>query len=88
MLTVGMILSVRGAILPAMLEDLGLSYTVAGTLGLISPLAYVLTTLLSGYLVDHRGTRAIMLLGLVAGGVGMLAFSVSKPSRTSSRRSS
>ena len=45
MLTVGVILSVRGAILPTMLADLGLSYTVAGTLGLISPAFYVLTTL-------------------------------------------
>jgi fucose permease len=73
--TVGVNVAMRGALLPYILDDLHLSYTIGGTFGMLAAAAYLSTTMFSGYLADRYGTRRTLLIGLAVGGGSMLLFS-------------
>jgi len=58
------------ALLPSIIDELGLSYTRAGLLASAFFYAYVLMQIPSGLLGDRFGRRRILLLGLIGGALG------------------
>jgi nitrate/nitrite transporter NarK len=59
--------------LPLIRDDIGLTFTQAGTLAAASTIVYALMQIPSGYLADRVGAKRLFLIGLV--GTNLLAFS-------------
>ena len=59
--------------LPLIRDDIGLSFTQAGTLAAASTIVYALMQIPSGYLADRIGAKRMFLIGLI--GTNLLAFS-------------
>ena len=59
--------------LPLIREDVGLSFTQAGTLAAASTIVYAVMQIPSGYLADRVGAKRLFLIGLI--GTNLLAFS-------------
>ncbi|MEA2177913.1 MAG: hypothetical protein QOG77_1210, partial [Solirubrobacteraceae bacterium] len=57
--------------LPVIREDLGLTFTQAGSLAAASTLVYALMQIPSGYLADRAGPKRLFLIGLA--GTNLLA---------------
>ena len=60
--------------LPALREDLGLSFTQAGTLAASSTLIYALTQIPAGYLADRFGPKRVFFIGILGTTALVLAF--------------
>jgi FHS family glucose/mannose:H+ symporter-like MFS transporter len=70
--------NLKGPTLPALLEDLKLSYSLAGTILLGIYLGFMAATLSTGFLADVLGQKAVLILAgtcLVVGVLGFTAFS-------------
>ena len=65
MILLGAVGVITGALLPAIVYDLGLSPSQVGLLVSIPAVGYVAVVLLAGTLTDRLGFRAIWLLGVV-----------------------
>jgi MFS family permease len=65
-----------GLVLPAMREDLGLSYAQAANLGTVTALGYLSLVMLAGVFAGRFGGRLAILLGLVMGALGFLGLSL------------
>lgn len=61
------------ALLPPVIDELGLSYTEAGVLASVFFTAYAVIQVPAGVLGDRFGRRRILLLGLVAGALASVA---------------
>lgn len=64
------------AVLPAVMAELGLSFTSAGALATVFFSAYAVMQFPAGLLGDRFGRRRILLVGLIVGAVASLATSV------------
>jgi predicted MFS family arabinose efflux permease len=62
--------------LPIIREDLGLSFTQAGSLAAASTLVYALMQIPSGYLADRAGPKRLFLIGLAGTNVLALVFAI------------
>jgi FHS family glucose/mannose:H+ symporter-like MFS transporter len=69
--------NLKGPILPNLLDDLDLSYSLGGTILLGAYLGFLVATLLTGALADIAGKRVVILVACVCLFVGMIGFSVS-----------
>ncbi len=65
-----------GLVLPAMREDLGLSYAQAANLGTVTALGYLSLVMLAGIFAGRFGGRLAILLGLLMGAMGFLGLSL------------
>jgi len=65
-----------GLVLPAMREDLGLSYAQAANLGTVTALGYLSLVMLAGIFAGRFGGRLAILLGLLMGALGFLGLSL------------
>ena len=61
--------------IPAMMQDLGMTYTMVGTLASASALAGGIVVAFAGILVDRWGAKNVTVLGLAINVVGQIAFS-------------
>lgn len=59
-------------VLPEMKAHLGLSYTQMGLLGTANFFAYIVFTLIAGYLATRYGPRRVILLSLLSAGLSMI----------------
>ncbi|MDX6725031.1 MAG: transporter, family, D-galactonate transporter, partial [Solirubrobacteraceae bacterium] len=62
--------------LPIIREDLGLSFTQAGSLAAASTLVYALMQIPSGYLADRAGPKRLFLIGLAGTNLLALVFAI------------
>ena len=60
--------------IPAMMQDLGMTYTMVGTLASASALAGGIVVAFAGMLVDRWGAKNVTVLGLAINVVGQIAF--------------
>ena len=60
--------------IPAMMQDLGMTYTMVGTLASASALAGGIVVAFAGVLVDRWGAKNVTVLGLVINVFGQIAF--------------
>lgn len=60
--------------IPAMMQDLGMTYTMVGTLASASALAGGIVVAFAGILVDRWGAKNVTVLGLAINVVGQIAF--------------
>lgn len=60
--------------IPAMMQDLGMTYTMVGTLASASALAGGIVVAFAGMLVDRWGAKNVIVLGLAINVVGQIAF--------------
>ena len=65
-----------GLVLPAMREDLDLSYRQAANLGTVTALGYLALVMLAGIFAGRFGGRLAILLGLLMGALGFLGLSL------------
>jgi len=65
-----------GLLLPAMRQDLGLSYAQAANLGTVTALGYLSLVMLAGIFAGRFGGRLAILLGLLMGALGFLGLSL------------
>ena len=77
MILMGATVSMVGALLPAIVADLGLSDSQAGVLVASPSVGYVITALLAGALGDALGFRRIWIVGVLLGMVALLAIAFS-----------
>ena len=73
----GFVDNLKGPILPNLLDDLGLSYSMGGTIVLGAYLGFLISTLTMGPLSDIAGKPVVILVACVCLFVGMIGFSVS-----------
>jgi predicted MFS family arabinose efflux permease len=62
--------------LPVIREDLGITFTQAGSLAAASTLVYALMQIPSGYLADRAGPKRLFLIGLIGTNLLALAFAL------------
>lgn len=79
MLTFGIVLTILGAVLPAIIEQFGIDKAQAGSLFLLMTFAILAASLAVGPLVDRYGYKGMLLLGtaLIAAGLEGIAFAPS-----------
>jgi DHA1 family inner membrane transport protein len=65
-------------LLPAIREDLGISFTEAGMLSAAAALSYTLAQIPAGYLSDRYGPMRLFFIGLLAWSVMCVAFGLSR----------
>jgi fucose permease len=70
----GMIYTIPGAALPQLIRNYGWSYAVTGLVLAASAAGYVLATFLCGFLVQRIPAKAVLLAGLIMGGLGVSLF--------------
>jgi fucose permease len=75
--TVGFIFALQGALLPYVIQDLHLSFTQGGIIGLCGGGMYIFMSLYSGHFTDKRGSRQGLAIGASCLGGGALLFSLS-----------
>ena len=77
MLLFGALDMIRGVVAPTLLHQFGLDFTALGLLLSASSSGYLISSFISGFLVDHWGLKATLLVGniLIAIGVGGTIFS-------------
>lgn len=70
--------NLKGPVLPVLLKDLKINYSLGGTLLLTAYIGYFLATLLAGMLSELTGKKTIMVIAGIALLIGTLGFSLSK----------
>ena len=73
----GFVDNLKGPILPNLLDELGFSYSLGGTIVLGSYLGFLIATLATGPLADIAGKSVVILVACVCLFVGMMGFSLS-----------
>jgi MFS transporter, FHS family, glucose/mannose:H+ symporter len=66
--------NLKGPTLPALLDDLQLSYTLGGTILLGIYLGFMAATLSTGFLADALGQKAVLVLAGVCLAIGVIGF--------------
>ena len=67
--------NLKGATLPSLLDELGLSYSIGGTILMGAYVGFILATLFTGILADSIGNKAVLILAGVLLIVGILGYS-------------
>jgi fucose permease len=67
--------NLKGATLPPLLNELGLSYSVGGTILMGAYVGFIIATLFTGILADTIGNKAVIILAGVLLFVGVLGYS-------------
>jgi fucose permease len=70
--------NLKGATLPPLLDELGLSYTLGGTILLGAYVGFIIATLFTGILADTVGNKFVIILAGVLLVAGTLGYSSSK----------
>jgi FHS family glucose/mannose:H+ symporter-like MFS transporter len=73
----GFVDNLKGPILPNLLDDLGLSYSMGGTIVLGAYLGFLVATLSMGPLSDVAGKSVVILVACACLLIGMIGFSIS-----------
>ena len=73
----GFVDNIKGPTLPPLLNELGLTYSIGGSIILGAYLGFLVATLLTGPIADRTGNKAIILFACVSLVLGLGAFSLS-----------
>jgi fucose permease len=71
LLTFGIVLTTLGAVLPSIIERFGIDKTAAGSLFLLNTFGIVIGSVLFGPIVDRKGYKELLLIGLALIVVGL-----------------